>query len=429
LRQRKFLLLFGSATVSLLGDWALVLALPFYVYEQTGSIASTGGLVVAELLPRLLLSSAAGVLVDRWDRRLTMIGSDVFRACILLAILLPLAGAPLWIVYVVAVLQASAAQLFMPAYGALLPKVLTDERDLLAANSLLSAGMALTKLIGPPLGGLLYAVSGLGVSAIVDSLSFALSAVAIMAMGPVARGTGESTTLQAPEPPKQNFLSQLGDGIRFIAADRILGVLCWTIAIIMIAVGILQTLLVPFVRTVLQFDAVELGILVAAEGLGSLLGALGLGAISRRLTSGRVLAAVLMLASLFLFGFTMARPLALSASFLFLVSVPIVVASIWVQTYYQQNVEDRVMGRVLGLTENLSALGVLVGVAAASLLGGLLELPAIMMLAVVVLFAAGVAVFLALHGVSTSASTSTTASTTSDVESLAMNSELKGAAL
>jgi hypothetical protein len=100
-----------------------------------------------------------------------------------------------------------------------------------------------------------------------------------------------------------------------------------------------------------------------------------------------------------------------------------------VQTYYQQNVEDRVMGRVLGLTENLSALGVLVGVAAASLLGGLLELPAIMMLAVVVLFAAGVAVFLALHGVSTSASTSTTASTTSDVESLAMNSELKGAAL
>jgi MFS family permease len=426
LRQRNFLLFFGSATVSLLGDWALVLALPLYVYEQTGSIAWTGGLVVAELLPRLLLSSAAGVLVDRWDRRITMISTDLFRACVLLAILLPLAGAPIWIVYVVAVLQACASQLFLPAYGALLPRVVSDERDLLAANSLLQAGMALTKLIGPPLGGLLFSVSGLGVSAILDSVSFGLSAVAILAMGPIACANDGSTTLEAPDAPTRKFFSELGDGIRFIAADRVLGVLCWTIAFIAIATGILQTLLVPFVRTVLQFDAPELGVLVSAEGLGALLGALGLGAISRHLTGGRVLAAVLLLASAFLFGFTFARSLALNALFLFLLSVPIVVASIWVQTYYQQHVEDRVMGRVLGVTENLSALGVLIGVATASLLGGILEIPAIMILAVVVLLVAGTAVFFTLQGVSTSVSTSTTRS---DVESLAMSGELKGAAL
>jgi predicted MFS family arabinose efflux permease len=424
LRQRNFVLFFGSTTVSLLGDWALVVALPFYVYDHTGSIASTGGLVLAELLPRLFLSSAAGVLADRWDRRWTMAGADLFRACLLLALLLPLIGAPLWIIYIVAVLEACSAQLFVPAEGALLPKIISDDNDLLAANSLVSAGVALTKVIGPPLGGLMYAALGLGMSAVVDSVSFALSAVAILAIRPLAgAGAGaDSDTLEVPEPAKQTFLSELTDGIRFVMSDRILGVLCWTIGTLMIAQGVIQTTLVPFVRTVLQFDTVEFGVLAAAEGLGALLGAVGLGMISRHLRSGKVLGAVLMLASVFMLGFIIARPLALSAAFLFLGSVPAVAASIWAQTYFQQHVDDRLLGRVLGLTENISAVGVLVGVGAASFLGGTLESPAIMMIAVVVLFLAGAGALFALHGVSTNARTS-------DSASIAMTGELEGVGL
>jgi hypothetical protein len=173
---------------------------------------------------------------------------------------------------------------------------------------------------------------------------------------------------------------------------------------------------------VLQFDTVEFGVLAAAEGLGALLGAVGLGLISRHLKSGKVLGSVLMLASVFMLGFIVARPLALSASFLFLGSVPAVAASIWAQTYFQQHVDDRLLGRVLGLTENISAVGVLAGVAAASVLGGTLETPAIMMIAVVVLFLSGAGALFALHGVSTNARTSGSAS-------IAMAGELEGVGL
>ena len=345
-----------------------------------------------------------------------------------LAILLPLIGAPLWIIFVVAALEAASAQLFLASEGALLPTIIEDDRDLLAANSLLSGGVALTKLVGPPLGGLLYAVVGLGASALIDSASFALSAVAIMAIRPLARTTAEPDSAEAAEQSRQTFVAEFGDGVRCIAGSRILAVLCATIAIVMAAQGIVQTTLVPFVRSVLEFDTVEFGLLASAEGLGALVGALAVGLVSRYLTGGKVLALVLMLASLFLFGFTIARSLPLSAAFLFLGSVPSVLTAVWVQTYYQQHVDNRLLGRVIGLTDNISSLGMLGGIAAASLLGGLLGTASIMMLAGIIQFLGGIAALVFLHGVDASLVSANTSSAP-DARSLTMGRELEGVGL
>lgn len=84
LGQRNFALLWVGQVVSLIGDWVLLIALPFYVYALTGSVLATGAMFIAETLPRLVLGSLAGVFVDRWDRRWTMIVADVLRALILL---------------------------------------------------------------------------------------------------------------------------------------------------------------------------------------------------------------------------------------------------------------------------------------------------------------------------------------------------------
>lgn len=381
--------------MSQLGDWALLLALPFYVYGRTHSILSTGALVAAELVPRLLVSPLAGVLADRWNRKLALFGADAFRAGLLLVLLVPAAGGPLWLVYAVALLESAAAQLFVASEGALLPSIVSGER-LLVANSALSVATSAVRLVGPPLGGLMYALLGLTASVVVDSASFLVSGVVILAIrmppAPAPAEAGED----GAEAQRTSFLRELVDGVRGIVGNRVFEALCLVLAAVMVTQGMLETLLVPFVRDVLHFDAPSYGVLTAAQGLGALLGAIGLGAASRFLTSGRIVGCALVLAAAFMTGFTLSRPLALSAAWLFLLSFPVVIASVWVQTYYQQHVPDRLLGRVLGLTETVSAIGILVGVAAASLLGGRVAIVVLMLAAAGLLLVTGAGAVVAL---------------------------------
>src|SRR3954466_14341901 len=87
LRQRNFSLVLVARVVSNSGDIVLYVALPFYVYQLTGSALATGAMFVAETIPPLLLGSLAGVFVDRWDRKRTMIVADVARGAVLLLLL------------------------------------------------------------------------------------------------------------------------------------------------------------------------------------------------------------------------------------------------------------------------------------------------------------------------------------------------------
>jgi predicted MFS family arabinose efflux permease len=390
LRDRNIALFCGSGVVSLLGDWALLLALPFFAYGRTHSVLSTGGIVAAQLVPRLVVSPLAGVLVDRWDRRLTLVGANLFRAGLLLLLLVPAAGGPLWIVYAVALLEASAAQLFVPAEGALLPAIVAPER-LLAANSILSTATAVVRLVGPPLGGLLYATVGLSGSAVADSVSFLLAGLVILA---IRVPPGDRREAEAG--PRPAFFNELAEGVRYVVANRVFQALSLTLGAVMVAQGLLETLLVPFVRDVLHFDALRYGVVTGAQGLGALAGALVVGAASRRLTSGRVVGGALVLAGVFLVGFTMARALVLSAAFLLLLSAPVAVAAVWIQTFYQQQVSAHLLGRILGLTETTSAVGILAGVGAASLLTGRLGTVTLLLAAAGWLFAVGVAAIVAL---------------------------------
>ena len=72
LRRRDFALLWFGGLISMTGDWLLLAALPFYVYSRTGSTIATALIITAELLPNFLLTTFAGVYVDRWDRKRVM---------------------------------------------------------------------------------------------------------------------------------------------------------------------------------------------------------------------------------------------------------------------------------------------------------------------------------------------------------------------
>jgi MFS family permease len=88
LRRPPFVLLWVGGLVSLTGDWLLITGLPLVVYQLTGSTLALGATVLASGLPRMVVSSFAGVFVDRWDRRRTMLACDVLLALGLVPLLL-----------------------------------------------------------------------------------------------------------------------------------------------------------------------------------------------------------------------------------------------------------------------------------------------------------------------------------------------------
>ena len=247
LRQRNFAVLWTGGLISMLGDWLLFVALPFYIYDLTGSALATGGMFVAESLPILLLGSLGGVFADRWDRRRTMIAADLLRAGLLLLLLAVRSPEWLWAIYLVVFVQSSIGQFFNPAKNALIPH-LVEERQLMQANALNTLGVELTRLIGAPLGGVLTALLGLGSVVVLDSASFLLSAplIALVAVPP-ARQVG---TARGPETAPRSVLASvwidLVAGLRLVAHERWLAGLFLAMGAVMLGQGITNALELAF---------------------------------------------------------------------------------------------------------------------------------------------------------------------------------------
>ena len=156
LKQRNFVLIWVAGLISIAGDYALTIAVPIYIYRLTGSTLATAGAFAASFVPRVLIGSVAGVFVDRWDRKQTMIWSDLSRAALLAPLLFATSIDRIWLVYLVSAIQGTIGLFFGPAERALLPSLI-DENQLVAANSLNSLGNELGRLGGPahglPVGG------------------------------------------------------------------------------------------------------------------------------------------------------------------------------------------------------------------------------------------------------------------------------------
>jgi len=126
-RQRDYRLVLSAGLVSLTGDWILRTGLAFQVYVLTGSTLASGGLLLSSFVPMVVLGSLAGVFVDRWDRRRTMIVTNLLHAILLLPLLAVRDENSIWIVYAVVLVQSCLQQFFRPAEQSLIP-VLVEPR-------------------------------------------------------------------------------------------------------------------------------------------------------------------------------------------------------------------------------------------------------------------------------------------------------------
>ena len=213
LRRRDFALLWTGGLVSVAGDYVLHAALPFFVYEQTGSTIATAGMIAAELAPEVVLGTVAGVFVDRWDRTRVLVVANLLQAAVVaLLLLVPLDGW-LWVVFVVAAVQSAVAAFAVPAEGALIPS-LVDNADLVAANALNALNNRLARLIGVPVGGVLLVAFGLHEVVLVDCATFVAAALLIVPLGarPARRENGAGVLSGAEETAGRPGAGRCGGG-------------------------------------------------------------------------------------------------------------------------------------------------------------------------------------------------------------------------
>jgi MFS family permease len=379
LRQRDFALLWTAGLVSTTGDLALTIALMVHVYQLTDSTLATAGIFAAMSVPNIILGSVAGVFVDRWDRKRTMVWADLLRAGVLMALLFAGSKSGLWIVYVVAFVTAIMSNFFNPAESALLPNLVEKER-LVAANSLNSLNDNLGRLVGPALGAAVYAWIGLGGVAMIDAASFLGSALLIRLIRAEARATPDAlATHPSGASAFGRALHEWRAGLNLIWHNYTLRIVFLVQLVAFISEGFFVTLgLAPLVLDVMKGTEAQVGWIASAQAVGGLIAGAVVARESRRFSKRWLLGGgwVGLGASDFitfnarnLVG-TGSPAIALAMGSMFLAGFPSVAAGAGSQSLIQSETSDAYRGRVFGALRAASAVTIMIGLAIAGVLGG-----------------------------------------------------------
>lgn len=270
LRQRNFALLWFGGLISETGDWLLLIGLPIYVYLLTRSALQTSALFMIELLPTILFGSVAGVFVDRWDRRRTMVIGNALQGAVLLLLLAVRSPSQLWIIYAVAFIESVISQFMGPAVNALLPN-LVGEEGIVSANSLVAVNNNLARLVGSPLGGFVVGFWNLTGVVLLDSASFFLAMIMIAGVWVSPRPVEEHEML-APLSPWLTIWRDWLEGLALIWRSRTITTLFSIGALQAAAQGIFLVLYVIWVLKVLHGGATGVGWLRGVQAIGGLLG-------------------------------------------------------------------------------------------------------------------------------------------------------------
>ncbi|NUO61199.1 MAG: MFS transporter [Hamadaea sp.] len=245
--------------VSVLGDQVWYVALS-WAAVQIASPGVAGVLLSISALPRLALMLFGGVLVDRRDPRRLMVHSDLVRGLICVAAAAVAVWQPSVLLLVVVALAFGAADaVFLPAAGALQPRLL-DPTQYAGGNALTSTVNRLALTLGAPLGGVLVATGGLPTALVVNAVTFGISVLALRSLRPSA------AVLSTSDASK----SGLRDGLRYIARHRVLR----------------ATILVGLLGNLGFVGPMNVGLALASQssgwgatGVGLLLSGFGIGAI------------------------------------------------------------------------------------------------------------------------------------------------------
>lgn len=352
----KFLLLWAGELISAVGGGLTSFGLGVYVFRQTGSAGSMALVTLTAFLPTLLLSVPAGVLADRYDRRLLMMLGDGCSALGILYILLCMmrGGAALWQICTGVFVSSTFSALLEPSYRATVTDLLTKEEYSKASGMVSLAGSA-RYLVSPVLAGALLAAGDIRLLLAIDICTFFPTVFAAA----VAR---REIAVKAAEtrPP---FRESLRQGWSAITGNRGIFILIAVSAVMTCFMGSFQILAQPLI---LAFaDSATLGIGETVCACGMLVSSLFLGAKGIRRGYVRGVSLSLLLAGVSMAGFGIWENIYLICLFGFLFFAMLPFANNCLDYLVRTNIPDELQGRAWGVIGFLSQIGYVVAYAAA----------------------------------------------------------------
>jgi MFS family permease len=377
--NRNYGLLWTGQGISNVGD--LIFDTTLVLWIATGlargvswAPLAVSGVLLAVLIPSVLSGPLAGVFVDRWDKRRTMLCMDALRAVLIVALLpltglLPVAGIhpsvawQLGCIYAIVVLTTMCSQFFGPARVALIGDIVTEE-ERSRASSLGQMTQHLATLVGPPLAGPVFFTLGARWALVANAASFAFS-FAMIAL------------IRAPESARSVAVGERGHawqearaGLRFFGGNRVLVTITVSAVLIMLGAGALNALDIFFVTQNLHTNASLYGIMSAALGSGALLGAILVSMRADRLNMARVFWVSMILTPALMTVFSRLTSFTPALFVLFLEGIPMAALNIAVMPLILQVTPREMIGRVTGVLQPAINLASVIGIGLAGLLAG-----------------------------------------------------------
>lgn len=379
LLRRDYALIWSAGLVSDTGDWLLMIALPLFAFGATGSALGASTVFLVELVPMLLLGTFLGVLVDRWDRRRTIIVTALLQAVALLPLLAASADR-MWIVYTVAAVEAVLGAVINPARQALVPS-LVEPDQLARGNALIAVSDSIARLVGSPLGGIAFAAGGLPGVVIADAATFLVTAVLVACMRrhPVpVEADAEMPAIVA----ERRLLREWAEGLALIGRSGTLRTLAAITALGSVSQGLFLVLFIVYVTQDLGAGDAGVGLLRGVQAIGGVLGGLLSGMLVRRLSprmlvgGGYLVFGLLSLITWNLAPFTTA--LGVYAGLFIAMGIPAVATATGEITLVQTGTPPHALGRVIAAMTTVAGAAQGVGLLAGGLLAEQFDLVAIL---------------------------------------------------
>jgi MFS family permease len=346
--SKAFRLLLIASVGSGIGTWLAFVALTVDVWDTTRSSVWVAALLAADFLPTVAVGLLLGPLVDRLSRKRVLVVSDLAR-CAVFA-LLPFAGSPGAIVALAAV-SGFATGFFRPAVYASVPNLVSEE-ELPQATSLLQAFENLTWLVTPPLAGILVAVWGPDPGYVLNSVSFALSALLISRI--------PARLFQAAKAASEGHVRDLLAGVRLVLHTRPLLAVFVAWNVFFVSYAVVNVAEVTFAKDSLGAGDFGFGVLLGASGLGLVLGSYVAGSVIGRFRIASIYGASIGAIALGLAGAAAAPVLAVAAACVVVSGFGNGIAVVCNVLLVQRGAPDELRGRAFTIimSTNYAVLGV-----------------------------------------------------------------------
>lgn len=337
LRQSpRFRWLYAGQSLAWLGRQLTVVAVPYQVYQLTGSTFLVGALGIAQLVPLLLTSIVGGAIVDSVDRRRLLVIAQValMATAVGLALNASLSEPRVWLIFVLSGLNAGISAIDSPARTASVPALVG--RDLLPAALALTQILGnVAKTVGPAIGGLLIARTSLTLTYSLEAVAFAVGTVLMFRIGSLK-----------PEGGGQRFgWTSIKEGYSFLRERRLLQA-NFAIDLNAMIFGMPQALFPAIGLSMLGGDASTVGLLYAAPGAGALIAAVTSGWVGSIVRQGRAVVIAVIAWGAAIVGFGLAKSVVAAVIFLAIAGGADVISAVFRNTILQLAVPDRLRGRL-----------------------------------------------------------------------------------